>query len=61
MYLWPHRHKIFDHIYTDINNKSKVKVINQKNSYSDNVWIGANTTILRGVEIGNGAIIAAGA
>jgi len=27
----------------------------------NNVWIGANTVILRGVSIGDGAVIAAGA
>ena len=27
----------------------------------NNVWVGANCTILKGVSIGNGAIIAAGA
>ena len=27
----------------------------------DNVWVGANVTILKGVHIGSGAVIAAGA
>lgn len=35
--------------------------INAPIKIGDDVWIGANVTILKGVEIGNGAIIAAGA
>lgn len=32
-----------------------------KHSYRKNVWLGANVTVLPGVTIGDGAIIAAGA
>ena len=39
----------------DANNKTKPIFI------GDHVWIGANSTILKGVSIGDGAIVAAGA
>lgn len=51
-----------DHNHNDLN----VAMINQGITTSpvivgDDVWIGYGATILKGVEIGNGAIIAAGA
>ncbi|MBU1053736.1 MAG: acyltransferase [Proteobacteria bacterium] len=42
------------HIINDRISASPIKI-------GDNVWIGINATILKGVNIGNGAVIAAGA
>lgn len=52
---------IMDTDFSIIKN-SKEEVINKPNSIkiNDKVWIGANTTILKGVEIANGMIIATG-
>jgi len=45
-------HKIFDDEHTQINPNESVIV-------GDNVWIGCNTTILKGTQIGNNIIIGA--
>lgn len=46
---------IFDHNHNDSRVKDKAPV-----TIGENVWIGGNTSILKGVTIGNNAIIAAG-
>lgn len=49
-----HDHKIEDGVIND-------SLVSKPVIIGDNVWCGANVTILKGVSIGNGAIIAAGA
>ncbi len=49
--------KIMDTDYHYINNKSNTKAI----YIGDNVWIGMSALILKGVHVGNGAVIGAGA
>ena len=49
-----HNHKIGNNGVIDGLDCSPIKI-------GDNVWIGANVTILKGISIGNGSIIAAGA
>jgi len=51
-----------DHIYIDRNTPIKEQGHrSEKIIIGDDVWIGSNTTILKGTNIGDGAIIAAGA
>lgn len=51
-----------DHIYDDIETPIyKQGLISAPIILEDDVWIGANVTVLKGVKIGRGAIIAAGA
>lgn len=41
--------------------KARARIhVNEYNAISDNVWIGANVTILPGVEIGDCAVVGAG-
>lgn len=49
-----HDHKVVNNIVTD-------ELLCDSVIIDNNVWIGANTTILKGVHIGEGAIVAAGA
>lgn len=50
----------FDHGFTDINiPMSKQKFVQQPITISDDVWIGANCTITKGVKIGKGVIVGA--
>lgn len=52
---------IIDHDHK-INGKSvSSELVSSPVQIEDNVWIGANSTILKGVHIGKGAVIAAGA
>ncbi len=52
----------FEHKFNDINSCIKDQGLELKKIIiSNNVWIGAKATILSGVKIGSGAIIAAGA
>ena len=44
-----------------INNRQKEQTDDAEIIIEDDVWIGANVTILKGVRIGRGAVIAAGA
>jgi len=49
-----------EHIFSD--NKKKIKdqgITSKKISISDNVWLGTNVTILKGVKIGENTIIGA--
>lgn len=53
---------IYDHDH-DFRMKNGLKDLNYKTSpviIGDNVWIGANTVILRGTKIGNNCVVAAG-
>lgn len=57
-----------DHDYRNISTRSVVLDTNARNHFTDkpvaigsDVWIGVNAVILRGVKIGNGAVIASGA
>ena len=45
----------------DITDKEKLPDNDEDVFIEDDVWVGANSTILKGVRIGRGAIIAAGA
>lgn len=45
----------------DLNPNSRGAMVAAPITIGDNVWIGANATVLPGVFIGNGAVIAAGA
>ncbi len=50
-----------DHIFEDTNKTIRSQGIRGKSvKISDDVWIGANSTILAGVTIGKGVIVAAG-
>ena len=51
-----------DHVYSDISTPIfRQGLIAASVVIEDDVWIGCNATILKGVRIGRGAIIAAGA
>lgn len=51
-----------NHNFEDLRKPIKEQGVLRKGiSISDNVWIGANVTVLDGVKIGEGAVIAAGA
>ena len=57
-----------DHDYRNISTRSIVLSSDARNHFTDkpvtignDVWIGVNAVILRGVKIGNGAVIASGA
>lgn len=52
---------VIDHDHAIENGHATAKLISKPVRIGDNVWVGANCTILKGVNIGNGAIIAAGA
>lgn len=52
---------IVDHDHKRVRGKATSKLISKPIVIEDNVWIGANATILKGVTIGKGAIVAAGA
>ena len=45
----------------DLNPNNRGAIVAAPITIGDNVWIGANATVLPGVSIGNGAVIAAGA
>lgn len=50
-----------NHLYSDVNNFiNKQGYTNSPITIGDDVWIGFDCTILPGVNIGNGAIVAAG-
>lgn len=50
----------FDHGYADINLPMSKQPIQEAQIYiEDNVWIGANCTITKGIRIGSGSIVAA--
>ncbi|WP_064965674.1 acyltransferase [Tenacibaculum ovolyticum] len=55
-----HRYDIVGKWITDYDVKDKRKEDDLPVYVGNDVWIGTNVTILKGVEIGNGAIIAAG-
>lgn len=51
-----------DHVFNKKNTKIMHSGVNkQKITIQDNVWIGANATIVKGVTIGEGSVVAAGA
>lgn len=52
---------IVGRFYRTITNKEKRKDLDQDVIVDEDVWIGCNVTLLSGVHIGRGAIIAAGA
>lgn len=52
---------IYDHDHRASGDSSDEKYVSERIYIEDNVWIGAQSTILKGVHIGKGAIIAAGA
>lgn len=52
---------IVDHDHKVINQQLTGNLVFSPVVIGNNVWVGANATILKGVHIGNGAIIAAGA
>ena len=47
---------VLDSDWHSINGKKRIEEV----VIGDNVWIGINVTVLRGVHIGNGSVIAAG-
>lgn len=49
-----------DHDYKYLNNERGANYLTAPVIIEDNVWIGANVTILRGTDIGSGAVIGAG-
>lgn len=51
---------IVDHDHEIIKGHATEKLVSKPIVISNNVWIGANCTILKGVQIGEGAIVAAG-
>lgn len=55
-----HSSYIIGKLMYDYGNNDKKKEDDQPVYINDDVWIGTNVTILKGVEIGRGAIIAAG-
>lgn len=52
---------IVDHDHNIYSDRKKKPYTTGKISIGNNVWVGANVTILKGVAIGNNAVIAAGA
>ncbi len=56
-----HRTDIPGRFMYDITDKEKLPDNDEDVFIEDDVWVGANSTILKGVRIGRGAIIAAGA
>lgn len=52
---------MIDHDHEIKDGHATADLVSEPIKVSDNVWIGANCTILKGVNIGKGAIIAAGA
>lgn len=56
-----HRYDIQGRVMTSIKEEEKLPENDQEVVFKGDNWIGANATILRGVTIGEGAIVAAGA
>lgn len=56
-----HRIDIIGKYIIDITNKEKLPENDQPVVIEDDVWCGANVTILKGVTIGRGSVVAAGA
>jgi len=56
-----HRYDIIGKFITDYTEKDKRPEDDEAVHIGNDVWIGTNVTILKGVKIGNGAIVAAGA
>lgn len=52
---------IVDHDHKVIDDIPSVELVSNEIIIGNNVWVGANVTILKGVKIGNNTIIAAGA
>lgn len=52
---------IIDHDHAIKGNHATAELVAKPIQIDDNVWVGANCTILKGVHIGEGSIVAAGA
>ncbi len=52
---------IIDHDHEIVDNRITSNLVKKPIIIGNNVWIGANVTILKGVKIGDSAVIAAGA
>lgn len=55
-----HQCSIIDHNYHEENGNNFAKKLKNKINIGENVWIGANALILKGVSIGDNSIIGAG-
>lgn len=56
-----HRTDLIGRYMTSVRNEEKLPENDQAVVFEGDNWIGANVTILKGVRVGNGAIVASGA